>query len=164
MDALEGLAPAVGAYARLAVADAFNWAELAAAIEPGEWYLVAFRSTIRPDADLERLHAHDDWAHAEASRAPGFVHYFRGPLADDGTCLSFCLWTTRAAAREAAGQTAHRNAVTLTGETYVEYTLEFLRLRKPHRGAAFEFTPYDLVDPGPARRRPTTLGLRPAAS
>ena len=74
---------------------------------PGEWYMVAFRSTRRPDVDEARLTAHDDWAHAEAMEAPGFVHYFKGPTQDDGQCMSFCLWDSRAEARAAAGRPAH---------------------------------------------------------
>jgi hypothetical protein len=171
MDALAALAPMADAYARMPVADAFTWGVCSAAIAPGEWYLVAFRSIIRPDADLDCLRRYDDWAHVEASDAPGFVHYFKGPLAEDGSCLSFCLWNSRAEARASAGRPAHRDAVTLISQMYAAYTLEFIRLRKRHPRGALEFTPYDAVRP-PADRsgavRPSTapasLGFTPAAT
>jgi hypothetical protein len=172
MDALDELVPTTESYARLPLADAFNWADCASGIGSGEWYLVAFRSTVRPDADIERLREYDDWAHAEASGAPGFVHYFKGPLASDGSCLSFCLWNGRAEARAAARQPAHLEAVSLIAETYAEYTLEFISMRKTDAGAALTFAPYDTVPalqavPGPeiSTLAPSpTLGFSPAAS
>jgi hypothetical protein len=172
MDALDELVPTTEGYARLPLADAFNWADCASGIEPGEWYLVAFRSTVRPDADIERLREYDDWAHAEASGAPGFVHYFKGPLASDGSCLSFCLWNGRAEARAAARQPAHLEAVSLIAETYAEYTLEFISMRKTDAGAALTFAPYDTVPalqavPGPevsTLASSPALGFSPAAS
>ena len=69
--------------------------------------MVAFRSIRRPGVDEARLTAYDDWAHAEAMDAPGFVHYFKGPTDRDGRCMSFCLWDSRAEARAAAGRPAH---------------------------------------------------------
>jgi hypothetical protein len=166
MDALAGLVPTADAYARLPLADAFTWGMCSPAIAVGEWYLVAFRSIIRPDADLDRVRRYDDWAHAEASDASGFVHYFKGPLADDGSCLSFCLWNSRAEARASAGRPAHRDAVMLISRMYSEYTLEFIRLRKRHVGGALEFAPYDAVQPPAVRPStlPAALGFRPAAS
>jgi hypothetical protein len=172
MDALGGLLPTAEIYARLPLADAFNWSDLDAAVEPGEWYLVAFRSTIRPDADADRLRKYDDFAHAEASESPGFVHYYKGPLAADGTCLSFCLWNSRAEARAASRQAAHLEAVALIAETYAEYTLEFISMSKAHAGAALTFAPYDTVPalqavPGPQLSPiplPAQLGFSPAAS
>jgi len=166
MDALAGLAPTADAYARLPVGDAFTWAACSPSIAPGEWYLVAFRSTIRPEADLDLLRRYDDQAHAEASEATGFVHYYKGPLAADGSCLSFCLWTSRAEARASAGRPAHRAAVTLISQMYAEYTLEFIRLRKRSTKAALEFAPYDAVRPPAVRpaMSPQALGFSPAAS
>ena len=172
MDALDKLVPTTETYARLALADAFNWADCASTIEPGEWYLVAFRSTVRADANLERLREYDDWAHAEASGAPGFVHYYKGPLASDGSCLSFCLWNSRAEARAAARLPAHVEAVSLIAETYAEYTLEFISMCKTDADATLTFAPYDTVPalqavPGPqvsTMPLPPVLGFSPAAS
>src|SRR6266542_2215122 len=101
----------------------------------GEWYLVAFRSVLRESADRGRLRKYDDRAHDEARSARGFVHYLKGPANDRGECLSFCLWTSRAHARAAAGRPAHREAVTVAHDTYALYTLEFLRLIKRAGGA-----------------------------
>ena len=136
------LAPVSDRYASLSVADAFTWDACVDAVEPGEWYMVAFRSTRRMGADEARLTAYDDWAHTEAMGAPGFVHYFKGPTTADGQCMSFCLWDSRAEARAAAGRPAHREAVGLTHEAYAEYTLEFHLVRRL-AGGGFTFEPYD---------------------
>jgi hypothetical protein len=149
MDALPLLAPISEAYATLPVAEAFNWEAAAADLATGEWYLVAFRSIRRADADEARLAAFDDAAHLEAAASPGFVHYFKGPAASDGSCLSFCLWQTRADARAAAGRPDHVRAVSLIGEMYEQYTLEFLRVsRQP--GGVLTFEPYDRPTPAVA--------------
>ena len=164
VDALDALAPVASGYANASIAEAFNWADCAGAVEPGEWYLVAFRSVVQPDADLDRLREFDDNAHDEATRAPGFVHYFKGPLDIDGSCLSFCMWNSRAEARAASARPHHRAAVSIIGETYAEYVLEFHRVRRIAGAVAFEFEPYDAETAlGGAFGRPhPNLGLSPA--
>ena len=159
------LAPVSDRYATLPVADAFTWEACEPDVEPGEWYMVAFRSIRRDEVDEERLTAHDDWAHAEAQDAPGFVHYFKGPTQPDGRCMSFCLWDSRTEARAAAGRPAHTQAAALTHESYAEYTLEFHRVARLPEGG-FEFEVYDehrawkVVEP----KRPPVLkpGLAPS--
>jgi hypothetical protein len=166
MDALIGLAAAVEHYASLPIQQALTWADCAEAIPPGDWYLVAFRSVQRAGADVDRLRLFDDLAHAEAEDAHGFVHYFKGPLAADGSCLSFCLWTSREEARSAAVQPAHREAVSIIAEMYESYTLEFMRVRKRDASAALEFEPHDGRPEGSAKRTSTAplMGLSPASS
>jgi len=165
MDAFADLAPVSEDYARLAVDKAFTWAPVAKALGAGEWYMVAFRSILRADADTERLTRYDTWAHEEAAGAEGFVHYYKGPLAADRTCLSFCLWTSRAEARAASARPAHREAVQLITDTYEAYNLEFLRVRKLAGATGLEFEPYDFAtDAAAANLRPANLGFSPAPS
>jgi hypothetical protein len=146
MDAFAALAPVSEAYATLPVADAFDWADVATELGVGEWYLVVFRSIRRADADEARLTAFDDRAHAEAATSPGFVHYFKGPVANDWSCLSFCLWTSRAEARAASGRPNHVEAVSLIPEMYERYTLEFLRVTG-RAGTPLRFEAYDAAPP-----------------
>ncbi len=159
------LVPVSDRYASLPVADAFDWAACASQVDPGEWYMVAFRSVRRPGVDEERLMAYDDWAHHEAMKAPGFVHYYKGPTTSDGRCMSFCLWDSRVEARESAGRPAHTQAAALTHEAYAEYTLEFHRVRR-NDDATFTFEPYDAASggrpPAPRRRNPLTPNLAPS--
>jgi hypothetical protein len=148
MDALPTLRHAGDGYATLPIADAFNWQDASRELGDGEWYLVAFRSIRKGDADERRLEAYDEAAHLEAAAAPGFVHYFKGPKAADGSCLSFCLWNSRADARAAAGRSAHVLAVSLTTEMYELYALEFHRVQRT-AGGPLTFAPYDGVQPAP---------------
>lgn len=139
----ERLQPVADDYATRPIAAAFNWSDVADPATFGEWYLVVFRSIRRADADERLLAEHDERAHREAETSEGFVHYFKGPLAIDRSCLSFCLWTSRAAARAAAGRTAHSEAATLVAEMYERYTLEFYRVTKDRGETAFRIEPYD---------------------
>jgi hypothetical protein len=144
MDAFPSLAPVSGAYASLPVAEAFNWAEAADELVAGEWYLVAFRSVRRAGADEARLDEYDERAHQEAAASPGFVHYLKGPRVADGSCMSFCLWQSRADARAAAGKPDHVRAVSLLDEMYETYRLEYLTVRR-EPGGSLEFEPYPVA-------------------
>lgn len=162
MDSLDALRPVSASYAALPVAQAFDWQAASAELGVGEWYLVAFRSIRRDDADEERLTELDTAAHHEAAGAPGFVHYFKGPKADDGSCLSFCLWDSRAAARSASGLPAHREAVTILDEMYASYTLEFQRVRRTAPDAPLTFEPYDVRPDLAADIAPPPLAFDPS--
>lgn len=142
VDAFEGLAPISTDYAHLPVGDAFDWSEVAAQLGAGEWYMVAFRSVRRDGCDEARLGELDERAHQEAASSPGFVFYFKGPLATDRTCLSFCMWTSRIEARAAAGRPDHVSAVSVLNEMYERYTLEFVRVTGTS-GMPLRFEPYD---------------------
>jgi len=158
------LLPVSDRYAGLPVADAFTWGDCTDEVEPGEWYMVAFRSTRRSDVDEDRLTAYDDWAHAEAMDAPGFVHYFKGPTTADGRCISFCLWDSRAEARAAAGRPAHTQAAALTHEAYADYILEFHRVRRSADAPEFTFEPWDTLPASSGNRRRPRLAPRLAPS
>lgn len=160
MDLLQALGPVSERYAALPIRDAFNWQESTAELGDGTWYMVAFRSRRRDGADEERLSLFDELAHQEAMSAPGFVHYFKGPRATDGSCLSFCLWQSRAAARAAAGRPDHVRAVSLIDEMYESYALEFHRVAR-HAGGPLTFEPYDAV---PAHGAPLDLPAHGAPS
>jgi hypothetical protein len=157
MDALAALKPTSEAYATLPVAEAFDWADVGRQLGAGEWYLVVFRSIRRIAADEVRLAEFDDRAHHDAASVPGFVHYFKGPAASDRSCLSFCMWTSRAEARAAAGRPAHIEAVSVLDEMYERYTLEFLRVTG-RAGAPLQFEPYDAA-PVPAAADGPSFGF-----
>jgi heme-degrading monooxygenase HmoA len=142
------LAPSSLSYATLPVEEAFNWTECATDAEPGEWYLVAFRSVRRECADDARLDMYDRRALREAKGFPGFMIYFKGTPNERRECLSFCLWESREHARAAARGSAHVEAITLVREMYEVYSLEFLRVRKQTHAAGLEFEPFDRVDRG----------------
>jgi hypothetical protein len=142
------LVPADPDYASLPIPVAFTWSRCVDSLAPGEWYLVAFRSVLRPSADIELLDEHDRRAHREARRRPGFVHYFHGQPNERNECLSFCLWESREHAREAAAGPAHLRAIGLVDEMYESYVLEFLRVRKNAGAIQLEFEDYDRLPTG----------------
>ena len=157
MDALAALKPVSEAYATLPVAEAFDWSDVGRKLGEGEWYLVVFRSIRRIAADEVRLAEFDDLAHHDAESAPGFVHYFKGPAAHDRSCLSFCMWTSRAEARAAAGRPAHIQAMSVLDEMYERYTLEFLRVTG-RADAPLQFEAYD-APPAPAPTGGSSFGF-----
>jgi hypothetical protein len=141
--AFERLAPVGVDYAHRPIASAFTWDVVARPEDAGVWAMVVFRSIRREDADEQRLIALDEAAHQEAAAAPGFVHYFRGPLGADRSCLSFCVWTDRAAARAASAGVRHREAVTITAAAYERYALELHRVEKVAGERGFRFEALD---------------------
>ena len=159
---LSRLAPVAETYASAAVSDAFDWDTCSTAAGAGTWYLVAFRSVLREGVDIARLLEYDQRAFEEAADAPGFIHYFKGPLNERLECLSFCLWDTREHAREAAHRAAHVEAVGLIHEMYATYELEFLSVTKQAGSARLAFEPYDRAA-SPASTSSTT-GSRSAGT
>lgn len=117
-------------YSKVPMERAFNWGEAFARTENGEWYLVAFRSKHRADADHDFLTWLDERASSAASRHPGFMYYFIGAPMDDGSCLSFCLWHSRDEAVAAASDPEHQEAMILGLPCFDHYRLERYLVRK----------------------------------
>lgn len=119
----------------------FNWGESLQAMDSGAWYLVAFRSKHRADADEALLTALDNAASQSARDLPGFLHYFIGTPLHSGECLSFCLWNSQQEAVFASAQPAHRAAVMGGLPFYEYYTLERYNIFKQGSRITFERLP-----------------------
>ncbi|CAG8733048.1 13814_t:CDS:2, partial [Acaulospora colombiana] len=102
-------------YAQVPVELGFNWDEIAESAKDveGEFYLVAFRSTRRADADNKLLYEADDKAYDEAKLSDGFVKYWCGELNERRECLSFCIWANHDCARKSASKPHHAVAINL---------------------------------------------------
>ena len=112
------LLPVSDRYASLPVADAFIGPTCADQVDPGEWYMVAFRSrppSRRGRGSPDRLRRLGAPRGDEGRRLRPLL---QGPDPADGRCMSFCLWDSRAEARAAAGRPAHTQAAALTHEAY----------------------------------------------
>jgi hypothetical protein len=120
------------AYMKLPIRDGFNWDEVFALTEEGQWYLVVFRSRHSANADEVVLTEFDDRARMAAMNAPGYIHYFAGTPSADGDCLSFCLWESAAHAKSAARLDAHVAATSLVSQ-YAYYQLERWNVSKPQQ-------------------------------
>lgn len=139
-DAFQLLAPVTARYATVPIRDGFNWAECAARLIPGEWYMVVFRSTRWEAADDLTLEMHDYGAYIEAQRrAVGLLYYFRGTTNERRECLSFCIWNSRQEAVRAAQLPLHRIAMSMVDEKYESYILERYAIRKERGSDLLEF-------------------------
>ena len=126
------LVPISSDYATLPITQGFNWDACFKHDHVGEWYLVVFRSILKPTYDEGRLNEADRRALAEARTAPGFMYYFCGTPAANGQCLSLCLWNSQQEAREASSLPAHHAVLALVQESYQFYKIELYRvIKKP---------------------------------
>ena len=123
-EAFSFLRPVRDDYPLIPIEDGFNWQACADGIDIPDLYLVVFRSVRRADADTAILKEYDDLAYEDARAAPGFLYYFRGQLTPERSCLSFCLWQSRAEARSASARTPHASAAGLVSRMYESYVLE----------------------------------------
>jgi heme-degrading monooxygenase HmoA len=80
--------------------------------------LYAFRSIPNPEAEEEVLLRLDESALLAAKDMAGFLHY--EPLKG----LSYCLWSTRAAAKIATSSAEHREAAKYVGRAYKQWELQ----------------------------------------
>lgn len=137
-DAFNELEPVREDYPLVPIEDGFNWTACTAGITIPPLYLVVFRSIRRADADLAVLKAFDDRAFEDASKAPGFLFYFKGQVTPELECLSFCLWGTQEQARAASARPDHVAAANLVAEMYESYDLERHSLRQQRGMLVFE--------------------------
>lgn len=134
-------------YRELPVEDGFNWSKLIGevveaqgAIQP-DYYLVVFRSTRLPGADLaDYLTQLDRDSLSEAkSNLPGaLLHYFAGEVdASTNKAVSWCLWADRASAREAIYSPVHTQAIRAAreGKLYERYDVERFMIHLDDTGA-----------------------------
>ncbi|KAF0443710.1 hypothetical protein F8M41_003530 [Gigaspora margarita] len=129
---LEKLKAITPNYATESLETSFNWDELAAGIKDveGEWYLVAFRSISRADADNRLLYEADSRAYNEATLHGGLLKYWTGELNQYRECLSMCIWTNRDNSVKATVKHRHNDAKSLADTMYETYSLERYKLKK----------------------------------
>lgn len=105
-----------------------NWKQIVkyAGMKRGETgYLVVFNSTRRPDADVAELISRDELAETDASRQPGFRLYFKGPVRSENlNNVSFCIWESQQAARDASDRQAHVDARSIVDDIYDQFQLD----------------------------------------
>ena len=99
--ALAHLKPVCKDYATAPYHYAFNWKDVfeelqvlskAAAVShwQGHFYIVVFRSRLRPKCDLPHLHSLDEQSHAEAMKSGGLLKYWFGKPDENGRNLATC--------------------------------------------------------------------------
>jgi hypothetical protein len=145
IDPFEILDKAHNDFATAPIEEAFNWDKFAKYTVLDYWYMVAFRSIRKLDANLAELEMLDELAHQDAATQPGFLFYFKGKIMGGASHLhnmSFCMWTDRASARAAAKRTMHRQASNVALKMYDKYSLERYEARVTRSGKQprIEFT------------------------
>ncbi|ORY93637.1 hypothetical protein BCR43DRAFT_497281 [Syncephalastrum racemosum] len=122
-----------GDYAKAPLADVFNWDEVAGRLGPnteGDWFIVAFRSVRRADANHQLLFEADAQAQQEAIQSGGLLKYWYGDLNQHRECLAMCIWINRDYALQATRKPLHHQAAKLAREMYDTYDLERYSLVK----------------------------------
>ena len=142
-DLLQAPEPVTDSYMLVPIEEGFSWQTCFECAGEGEWYLVAFRSKHRADADEAFLTWLDDNATRAAQATPGFLHYFTGVPIQSGECLSFCLWENRAAAVAGSSHRAHGVAKEQGLSNYEYYRLERYYIRKT--AGELTFTPLEPI-------------------
>ncbi|KAJ3278890.1 hypothetical protein HDU79_001109 [Rhizoclosmatium sp. JEL0117] len=130
-------------YFHVPIPEVFNWnevAELLGAEEEGDWYIVAFRSVRKVDADAKALYDADHLAHTEALESGGLLKYWYGSLNEKRECLASCIWSSRDFARQATKKPYHLLAMSLASRMYESYTLERWSLVKKKGETVFHLS------------------------
>ncbi|KAI9268985.1 hypothetical protein BDA99DRAFT_603178 [Phascolomyces articulosus] len=120
-------------YVHASILDAFNWDETAQWLgkeTEGEWFIVAFRSVRKADADSKLLYEADARAQQEAVHSGGLLKYWYGDLNEHRECLAMCIWVNREYALKATRKPLHLKAAKLASEMYESYQLERYSLIK----------------------------------
>eukprot|EP00918_Siedleckia_nematoides_P051307 GHVU01112276.1.p1 GENE.GHVU01112276.1~~GHVU01112276.1.p1 ORF type:complete len:303 (+),score=30.41 GHVU01112276.1:76-984(+) len=139
--ALTKLQPITTSYATLPYISSFNWPEvidLLRTISTAQdytfpstsFYIVIFRSTIRPSTSYPDLSALDKLSHAEANASGGFLKYWFGTPDTSGRNLATCVWRSQEDARRGSRGKVHRRAVAAAmgeGRAYEWFGIERLR-------------------------------------
>ncbi|KAL2832105.1 hypothetical protein BDW59DRAFT_157567 [Aspergillus cavernicola] len=136
--ALTTLAPIRPDYATAPYTESFNWDAVFSTLHTlaqsegfypwprRSFYVVAFRSILREDADPERLHLLDERSHAEAVASGGLLKYWFGVKNERRENLATCVWRSREDAR--AGGTGPWHAQARAAGTTMYERIEFTTL------------------------------------
>ncbi|KAL1867016.1 hypothetical protein Plec18167_008807 [Paecilomyces lecythidis] len=140
-----------------AVADyeeSFNFAEVfallkqLAKIEGHTWqkrdfYVVTFRSQLKPNANSDRLFELDSHSHAEATESGGLLKYWYGSKNDELRNLATCFWQSRDDAYAGGKGPWHAKARAAADTWYQSIVFRTYALTIDNNIEGWKFTPYD---------------------
>ncbi|KAF4555578.1 Hypothetical protein D9617_2g055400 [Elsinoe fawcettii] len=127
--ALTNVASTKSDYATAPYMDSFNWdvcfaelrrlcAQTGLRWRRQEFYVVIFRSKLKPDANRTRLGELDQHSHAEACQSGGLLKYWFGDCDEEMRNLATCLWRGRDDAVAGGKGPWHANAMRSAVEMY----------------------------------------------
>ncbi|KAK5988956.1 UPF0643 protein PB2B2.08 [Cladobotryum mycophilum] len=151
--ALRSLTAVRDDYATALYTESFNWTEVLDQVkrlsqESGKtfkeksYYIVAFRSQIKPSTDYGHLGDLDKAAHAEAIASGGFLRYWFGEPDPELRNLATCLWRSREDALAGGRGPAHRKAAMATREMYAFWKIDQHRLIIRDNVDSWEIVPW----------------------
>ncbi|KAJ5212514.1 uncharacterized protein N7498_004160 [Penicillium cinerascens] len=137
--ALASFKPIRDDYATAPYLDSFNWQEvfdLVKAYSQAEghvwtaqsFYVVEFRSVLKPGVDQDRLHALDAYSHQEATTSGGLLKYWFGTKNGKRENLATCVWRSREDARLGGLGPWHAKARAAARELYEQIIFTTMRL------------------------------------
>jgi hypothetical protein len=137
-------------YATAPYAESFNWPvvieelrrlvkESGVGFKETSFYVVAFRSQIKPSTDYSHLGELDKAAHAEAVASGGFLKYWFGSPDPELRNLATCLWRSREEAIVGGRGPAHRKAAGATRSLYAYWKIDQHRLTIKENAEGWEF-------------------------
>ncbi|KFA50769.1 hypothetical protein S40293_06097 [Stachybotrys chartarum IBT 40293] len=141
-------------YATAPYNESFNWPEVMAELRrlvkssgqtfrKTSFYIVAFRSQIKPSTDYSHLGDLDKAAHKEAIDSGGFLKYWFGSPDPDLRNLATCLWTSHEHAIAGGRGPAHRKAAMSTRALYAAWKIDQHRLTIGDNAEEWEITPWE---------------------
>ncbi|GAM41405.1 hypothetical protein EIK77_004881 [Talaromyces pinophilus] len=105
----------------LSVAEGYQW-------KRQRFYVVSFRSTLKPDIDNQRLHDLDYHSHQEAMASGGLLKYWFGAKNEKHQNLATCVWRSREDARAGGTGPWHKQARAAAGVMYDTIVFKTLAL------------------------------------
>ncbi|KAJ5660005.1 hypothetical protein N7507_006456 [Penicillium longicatenatum] len=137
--ALTYFTPTRDDYATAEYLDSFNWTEVFALLkmfseaESHSWrkqtfYVVSFRSVLKPGVDNDHLHDLDAYSHQEATASGGLLKYWFGTKNVKRQNLATCIWRNRNDARLGGRGPWHAKARVAGRELYEDIVFSTLKL------------------------------------
>ncbi|KAA8652128.1 uncharacterized protein ATNIH1004_001032 [Aspergillus tanneri] len=137
--ALTILKPVRDDYATAPYTESLNWQDVfdflrdLSHAEGYQWtaqhfYVVVFRSRLREDVDMSRLHDLDAFSHQEATASGGLLKYWFGTKNANRENLATCLWRSRGDARLGGTGPWHKRARGAARDLYEQISFTTLKL------------------------------------
>ncbi|OAA38638.1 UPF0643 protein [Metarhizium rileyi] len=141
-------------YAIASYSESFNWTEVldelrqlvqktGRGFKETSFYIVAFRSQIKPSTDYSHLGELDKAAHAEAVASGGFLKYWFGSPDAELRNLATCVWRSREDALEGGRGPAHRKAAGATRSLYAYWKIDQHRLTVRNNVDSWEISAWE---------------------
>lgn len=150
--ALSSLRPVTDDYPSDPYSTSFNWQEVIDQLPSeftgtlplpmtltfsGQYFCIAFYSTLRAEADIATLHYFDSLAHSEANEAGGLLKYWWQNIPDPSTRknLATCVWVSWDHAKTANRLPMHARAMSVTRDSYEKWNVEryYLNIYSGHK-------------------------------